>query len=86
MDKWLVYARFVKHRSDAAALIEGGKVRRNGQRVGKVHQSVCENDVLTLVVGNRVRCVKVLGAAERRGPATAARRLYEEIEEQAVEA
>ena len=79
IDKWLVYARFVKHRSDADALIEGGHVRLNRIRLTKTGHAVKAGDVLTLTLYSGVRVIKVLGAAERRGPANAAQKLYEEI-------
>lgn len=80
LDKWLVYARFVKHRAKAAELIEQGQVRLNRQRVEKPSHNVKPADVLTLTVGGHVRVVRVLGEAERRGPATAASQLYEELQ------
>jgi ribosome-associated heat shock protein Hsp15 len=58
-------------------------VRLNRQKVVKAHQHVHSDDVLTLVVGQTVRAIKVIGAAERRGPATAARLLYEDVTEKA---
>jgi ribosome-associated heat shock protein Hsp15 len=79
LDKWLVYARFVKHRSMAAHLIEDGKVRVNRERVQKCSQAIKPEDVLTIAIGNSVKVVKVLGEAERRGPASDARQLYEDL-------
>ncbi len=79
LDKWLVYARFVKHRSDAALMIEGGNVRVNRMRAQKVSQTVKQQDVLTIAVAGRVRVVKILAEADRRGSATVARVLYEEL-------
>jgi ribosome-associated heat shock protein Hsp15 len=79
LDKWLVYARFVKHRSTAADLVQAGLVRVNKERAAKPHQNVKAEDVLTLTIAGRVRVIRVLGEAERRGPATDARLLYEEL-------
>jgi ribosome-associated heat shock protein Hsp15 len=79
LDKWLVYARFVKHRAQAQSLVEEGGVRLNRQRVSKGSQPVKPDDVLTLAFNGHVRVVKVLGAAERRGPATEAQLLYQDI-------
>ena len=69
----------MKHRSDADALIAGGHVRLNRVRVSKIDHAVKEGDILTLTLNSGVRVIKVLGAAERRGPFSAARELYEEI-------
>jgi ribosome-associated heat shock protein Hsp15 len=79
LDKWLVYARFAKHRSKACELIEGGLVRVNRERISKVSHAVKPDDVLTLIVGGKARVVKVLGEAERRGSASLASQLYLEI-------
>ena len=79
LDKWLVYARFVKHRSSASALIAGGHVRVNRERILKESHTVKTNDVLTIAIANGVRVVRVLGEAEKRGPAVLAGLLYEEV-------
>jgi ribosome-associated heat shock protein Hsp15 len=79
LDKWLVYARFAKHRSTAAALIEAGKVRLNHQRVSKCHQTVKIGDVLTVAVGPHIKVAKILAEAERRGSATVASQLYQDL-------
>ncbi|MFO1033759.1 MAG: RNA-binding S4 domain-containing protein [Hyphomicrobiales bacterium] len=79
LDKWLVYARFVKHRAQAQALVEEGAVRVNRQRIVKCSHAVKPDDILTVAVHGQVRVVKVLAAAERRGPASAAQLLYEDV-------
>jgi ribosome-associated heat shock protein Hsp15 len=79
LDKWLVYARFAKHRSTAVQLIEEGLVRVNRERISKVSHAVKPDDVLTLVLGGKARVVKVLGEAERRSSASLAGQLYQEI-------
>jgi ribosome-associated heat shock protein Hsp15 len=79
LDKWLVYARFCKHRSVAQELIESGGVRLNKARVTKVSHIVREEDVLTIAVGGHVKVIKVLGEAARRGSASVASQLYETL-------
>ena len=79
LDKWLVYARLCKHRAVAQDLIENGNVRLNRERVTKVSHAVKPADVLTIVVGGQVKVVRVLGEAERRGPASFASMLYEPV-------
>jgi ribosome-associated heat shock protein Hsp15 len=81
LDKWLWCARLVKTRSLAAKLIEGGKVRVNGERALKVSRHVRLGDVVTGtgVRAGRLFVVRVTGEAERRGPATIARSLYEDL-------
>jgi ribosome-associated heat shock protein Hsp15 len=79
LDKWLVYARFVKHRSLAAHLIEDGKVRVNRERAQKCSYTVKPDDVLTIALGDNIKVIRVLGEAEKRGPASDARQLYQDL-------
>ena len=81
LDKWLWQARFYKTRSLAAQVCARGIVRLNRRAVDRAHAAVRPGDVLTLpLAGGRVRVVRVLALGERRGPATEARLLYEEVE------
>lgn len=80
LDKWLVHARFVRHRSAAVALVEAARVRVNSRVVTKPHQAVRPGDVLTLPQGPSVRVVRILALPPRRGPASAARLCYEELD------
>ncbi|WP_407493203.1 RNA-binding S4 domain-containing protein [Pseudooceanicola sp. MF1-13] len=79
LDKWIWQARFVKSRSLAAALVTGGHVRVNGNRAGKASHAVQRGDVLTFPQGDRIRVVRILAAATRRGPATEAQTLYDDM-------
>ena len=79
LDKWLWHARVVKARSSAAALVEAGHVRINGVREKAPGHAVKPGDVLTISLDNSVRILKVVAFAERRGDATAARILYEDL-------
>jgi ribosome-associated heat shock protein Hsp15 len=80
IDKWLWYARFLKTRSLAAALVEAGEVTVNETVVIKTSQALKPGDVVTLRLGKRWRRVRVLALGERRGPAPEAQALYEEME------
>ncbi len=80
LDKWLWHARVVKARSSAAALVEAGHVRINGVREKAPGHAVKAGDVLTVALDNSVRILKVVAFAERRGDATAARVLYEDLQ------
>ena len=80
LDKWLWHARVVKARTSAAALIEAGHVRINGVREKTPGHAVKAGDVLTIGLDRGVRVLKVLGFAERRGDASAARVLYEDLQ------
>jgi ribosome-associated heat shock protein Hsp15 len=80
LDKWLWHARVVKARSSAAALVEAGHVRINGVREKAPGHAVKAGDVLTIALDNSVRILKVIGFAERRGDAAAARVLYDDLQ------
>ena len=70
----------VKARSSAAALVEAGHVRINGVREKAPGHAVKAGDVVTIALDNSVRILKVVAFAERRGDATAARVLYEDLQ------
>ncbi len=79
LDKFLFFARFCKSRAMAGDLIAQGMVRINRQPTEKPHAKLRPGDVLTLPLSRGVVVAKVLALASRRGPATEARLLYEEI-------
>jgi ribosome-associated heat shock protein Hsp15 len=81
LDKWLWHARVVKARTSAAALVEAGHVRINGVREKAPGHTVKVGDVLTIALDRSVRILKVAGFAERRGGASAARTLYEDLQD-----
>ena len=70
----------VKARTSAAALVEAGHVRINGVRERAPGHAVKGGDVLTIGLDRTVRVLKVLGFSERRGDASAARVLYDDLQ------
>ncbi|MBN9589866.1 MAG: hypothetical protein BGN85_06245 [Alphaproteobacteria bacterium 64-11] len=80
IDKWLFCARFYRSRALAQAAASSGRLRLNGNRVEKPAQNLRPGDVLTLGKGGQVVALKVLALAERRGPASVAKGLYEILE------
>jgi ribosome-associated heat shock protein Hsp15 len=80
IDKWLWHARVVRTRSQAAGLAAAGHVRINGQRIDAPSRAVRPGDVVTVALDRVVRVLKVVGFAERRGSADAARALCEALE------
>jgi ribosome-associated heat shock protein Hsp15 len=84
LDKWLYCARLAKTRTGAARLIEDGKVRINGARALKPSRLVQAGDVLTAAPQGKLFVVRVLAAVERRGPASLARSLYEDLTPEAA--
>lgn len=79
VDKWLWQARFFKTRGLSAKLVTGGHCRVNGDKIAKAAYSIGPDDVLTFPQGNRVRVIRVTGIGIRRGPATEAQTLYEDL-------
>lgn len=79
LDTWLWHARLARTKSACAALIEAGGFRLNRQPVTKAHARLRVGDVLTFAWQGEVRVWRVLDLGERRGPATEARTLYEEV-------
>ncbi|MBL4800328.1 MAG: RNA-binding S4 domain-containing protein [Emcibacter sp.] len=79
IDIWLWHARFFKTRSLSTKLCRAGKVRLNGQKITKAKTPVVAGDVLTFPQANRVRIAKILGFNIRRGPASEAEALYEDL-------
>jgi ribosome-associated heat shock protein Hsp15 len=79
IDKWLWHARVVRTRNAAAALAAGGLVRVNGMRIDAASRLVRAGDVVTVAL-DRVRVLKVAGFSERRGVASDAARLFENLQ------
>jgi len=80
LDRWLFFARFCKTRNLAATLIGKGRVRVNGQPVSRPGRLVRPGDVLTLPLGDRIRLIRVTAPGTRRGPATEAQGLYDDLD------
>jgi ribosome-associated heat shock protein Hsp15 len=80
IDRWLWHARLVRTRGAAAALAAGGFVRVNGTRIDAPARMVRTGDVVTVALDRRVRVVKVMGFVARRGSATTAAMLYQELQ------
>jgi ribosome-associated heat shock protein Hsp15 len=77
LDKWLWAARFYKSRSLAQAACEGGKVDVNGQ-AAKPSRAVRPGDRIRMTLGEWRRELVVTALSDRRGPAAAARTLYDD--------
>jgi ribosome-associated heat shock protein Hsp15 len=79
LDQWLWFARFVKSRSLAARLCAAGAVAVNGIPVRRANHMVRIGDAIAVPQSAVCRMVRVLALGVRRGPATEARLLYEEV-------
>ncbi|MCX7686007.1 MAG: S4 domain-containing protein [Acetobacteraceae bacterium] len=84
LDVWLWCARVARTRAACAALVEAGAVRINRQPTVKPHARVAPGDVLTIALGQgpsvRIRVLRVLALAERRGGAAEAAALYRDLD------
>ncbi len=79
LDRFLFFARAVKSRTLAQKLIEAGQVRVNSERTDRTDHKVGAGDVLTMTIHNRLLVWRIVDAGERRGPATEAQALYEDL-------
>jgi ribosome-associated heat shock protein Hsp15 len=79
LDKFLFFSRAIKSRTLAQKIIEAGAVRVNGHKVTGSDHKVGPGDVLTMTLNQRLLVWRIVDAGERRGPATEAQRLYEDI-------
>ena len=81
---WLWRARFFKSRALAAKFVEDGRVRltRAGveTRLDKASRTVRPGDALVFALGGRITSIVVEALGERRGPASEARTLYSQVQ------
>ncbi len=77
IDKWLWAARFFKTRSAATDAVLGGHVQLNDARV-KPAKEVRAGDTIDLRIGQLAWTLVVRDVADKRGPASVARTLYDE--------
>ena len=78
LDRWLWAARAFRTRSLATQACGGGKVSVNDTSA-KAHKAVRAGDVVTFAAGSYEKRWKVTAIAERRGPASVAQTLYEDL-------
>jgi ribosome-associated heat shock protein Hsp15 len=79
LDKWLWFARLARTRSLAAQLIAEGHVRVNSRRVTTPAKAIGPGDVLTIALHHQVRVLRVESPGWRRGSASEASLLFEEL-------
>jgi len=79
IDRWLWHARLARTRSAAQTLATSGQVRVNRERSESASRAVKLGDVLTVAFPTFVRVLRVTGFSERRGSATDAGLLYEDL-------
>ncbi|HVW93383.1 MAG TPA: RNA-binding S4 domain-containing protein [Devosia sp.] len=79
LDKWLFFSRALKSRTLAQKFIESGAVRVNSERTLDSDHKVGAGDVLTMMLNRRLLVWRIVDAGTRRGPATEAATLYEDL-------
>lgn len=84
LDRFLFFARAVKSRTLAQKIIEAGAIRVNSERTERTDHKVGAGDVLTMSLHGRILVWRILDPGTRRGPASEAQRLYEDISPPAV--
>lgn len=85
LDKWLVHARLFKTRTLAAERISAGGVRVNGQPCRKPGRAVGPGDEVVISHKGHVRALRVLSPGTRRGPASEAALLYQDLTERSTQ-
>ncbi|MCE7027677.1 RNA-binding S4 domain-containing protein [Jiella avicenniae] len=79
LDKWLFFARVVKSRTLAQKLVLSGGVRLNRDKITNPARQVRVGDTLTISYARAVRVLKIRQPGARRGPASEAAGLYEDL-------
>ena len=79
LDKFLFFARALKSRTLAQKFIETGAIRVNSERTDRSDHKVGAGDVLTMALHNRIVIWRIIDPGTRRGPASEAQGLYEDL-------
>ena len=79
IDKWLWFARVTKTRTLAQKLAMSGRVRVNREKNDSASRIVKAGDTLTIAFEAGVRVLRVVAPGTRRGPASEARLLYDDL-------
>lgn len=80
LDRWLHHVRVFRTRTLATERVASGGIRLNGKPCRKPAQILRAGDIVTISAKGHVRALRVLAAGDRRGSATEAATLYEELE------
>jgi len=79
LDRFLFFSRAIKSRTLAQKIIETGAVRVNSERTDRSDHKVGAGDVLTMSLHGRIVVWRIIDCGTRRGPATEALGLYEDL-------
>ena len=79
LDRFLFFSRAVKSRTLAQKFIEAGAIRVNSEKTVRTDHKVGAGDVLTMSLHERILIWRIIDPGTRRGPASEAQGLYEDI-------
>ncbi|NMA97370.1 MAG: RNA-binding S4 domain-containing protein [Phyllobacteriaceae bacterium] len=79
LDRFLFFSRAVKSRTLAQKFIEAGAIRVNSEKTVRTDHKVGAGDVLTMTLHERILVWRIVDPGTRRGPASEAQGLYEDI-------
>ena len=79
LDRFLFFSRALKSRTLAQKLIETGAIRVNSERSTRSDHKVGAGDVLTMSLHGRIVVWRIVDCGTRRGPASEAQGLYEDL-------
>jgi len=79
LDKWLWFARVAKTRTIAKKLVLAGKIRIDGVKTSTPSINVTSENILTITLPRRILIYRLKSVGARRGPASEAQLLYEDL-------
>ena len=79
LDIYLYYIRIFKSRSIATKFVSTNRLRISGQVTPKPHKMISIGDVLTMIINDNIKILKVLDIPNRRGPYSESLNFYEDI-------
>ena len=79
LDIYLYYIRIFKTRSIATKFVSKNRLRISGQVTQKPHKMIYIGDVLTMIIKDNIKILKVLAIPNRRGPYPESLNFYEDI-------
>lgn len=79
LDRFLWFARLVKTRSAAQDMAQAGTLRIDGRRIERSSAQVRVGSIVAFPLRGKVRVLRVEALPLRRGPASEAATLYQEL-------
>ncbi len=79
LDKWIWFARIAKTRTIAKKLVLAGKIRIDGVKTSSPSITVRPENTLTITQPRRILVYRIISIGTRRGPASEAQILYEDL-------